>query len=154
LRLFLCHTHISTFFIDLSCHVVCFSRRFHLRFWHSLHCSSHFMIFIVSSFILLSFCAFRILEYLLIGIFFEILCMKILLCLCAGLILIYLCLMNCCIGYNFLWNPFDSRHKYHIVFWTNRIWFFLVMVFLEIFLFNFGLGICHPTIDLNTVSDR
>jgi len=49
------------------------------------------MIFIVSSVILLSFCAFRILEYLL-GYFLEIVCMKILLCLCVGLIFIYLCL--------------------------------------------------------------
>jgi hypothetical protein len=39
----------------------------------------------VFSIILLSFCAFRILEYLL-GYFLEILCMKILFCLCAGLI--------------------------------------------------------------------
>jgi hypothetical protein len=45
------------------------------------------MIFIVSSVILLSFCAFRILEYLL-GYSLEIVCMKILLCLCVGLILI------------------------------------------------------------------
>jgi hypothetical protein len=51
--------------------------------------SSHPMIFIVSSVILLSFCAFRILEYLL-GYSLEIMCMKILLCLCVGLILIYL----------------------------------------------------------------
>jgi len=48
---------------------VCFSCGFLPRFWHSLHISSHPMIFIVSSVILLSFCAFRILEYLLIGIF-------------------------------------------------------------------------------------
>jgi hypothetical protein len=31
----------TTFFFDLSCHVVCLSRRFLLRFWHSLHISSH-----------------------------------------------------------------------------------------------------------------
>jgi hypothetical protein len=81
------------------------------------------MIFIVSSVTLLSLCAFRILEYLLIGIFifFEILCMKILLCLCAGLILVYVCLINSCIAYIFLWHPFDSRLKYHIIFGTNRI---------------------------------
>jgi hypothetical protein len=41
-------------------------------------------------------------------------------------------------------HPFNSHHKYHIVFWTNRIWFFLVMVFLKIFLFNLGSRICHP----------
>jgi hypothetical protein len=59
--------------------------------------------------------------------------MKNLLCLCAGLILIYLCLMNCCIAYIFLWHPFDSRHKYHSVFGTNKIRFFLVMVFWRYF---------------------
>jgi hypothetical protein len=72
-------------FIDLSYHVVCFSRGFLPRFWHSLHICSHPMIFIVSSIILLSFCAFRILEYLL-GYFLEIGCTKILFCQCAGLI--------------------------------------------------------------------
>jgi hypothetical protein len=46
-----------------------------------LHISSHPMIFFVSSVILLSLCAFRILEYLL-GYFLEILCMKILLSVC------------------------------------------------------------------------
>jgi hypothetical protein len=54
------YTHLCIF-IDLSC-CVFFS-------WISLHISSHPMIFIVSFVILLSFCAFRILEYLLIGIF-------------------------------------------------------------------------------------
>jgi hypothetical protein len=51
--------------------------------------SSHHMIFIVYSIILLSFCAFIILEYLL-GYSLEIVCMKILFYLCVGLILIYL----------------------------------------------------------------
>lgn len=50
-----------------------------------LQISFHPMIFIMSSVILLSLRAFRILEYLL-GYFLEILCMKILLCLCVGLI--------------------------------------------------------------------
>jgi hypothetical protein len=59
-----------------------------------LHISSHPMIFIVSSVILLSFCAFRILEYL-VGYFLEIVCMKILLCLCVGLILVYLGHLDC-----------------------------------------------------------
>jgi hypothetical protein len=63
------YTHLWIF-IDLSCHVVCFSHGFLPRFWHSLLFSSHSMIFIVFSFVLLSFCAFRILEYLLIVIFF------------------------------------------------------------------------------------
>jgi hypothetical protein len=84
LLLFLWHTHLCIF-IDLSYHVVCFSHWFLPRFWHSLHISSHPMIFIVSSIILLSFCAFRILEYLL-GYFLEIGCMKIIFCQCAGLI--------------------------------------------------------------------
>jgi len=78
------------------------------------------MIFIVSSVILLSLCAFRIFEYLL-GYFLEIVCMKILLCMCVGLIMIYLCLMSSCIAYISLWHPFDSRVKYHIIFKTNRI---------------------------------
>jgi hypothetical protein len=77
-----------------------------------VHISSHPMIFIVSSVILLSLCAFRILEYLL-GYFLEILCMKIIFCLCAGL--------NSCIAYISLWYPFDSLLKYHIIFGTNRI---------------------------------
>jgi hypothetical protein len=32
-----------------------------------------------------------------------------------------LCLMNSYIAYIFLWHPFDSRLKYHIIFGTNRI---------------------------------
>jgi hypothetical protein len=82
--LFLPYTHLFIF-IDLSWHVVCFSHRFLPRFWHSVHISSHPMVFIVSSVILLSLCAFRILEYLL-EYFLEILCMKIIFCLCDGLI--------------------------------------------------------------------
>jgi hypothetical protein len=75
-------------FIDLSWHVVCFTRGFLPRFWYSLHISSHPRTFIVPSVTLLSFCAFRILEYLL-GYFLEIVCLKLLFCLCARLILIY-----------------------------------------------------------------
>jgi len=90
------------------------------KFWHSLHIFSHPMIFIVSSVILLSFCAFRILEYL-VGYVLEIVCMKIIFCLCAGLILIYLCLRNSCIVYISLWHLFKCRLKYHIIFGTNRI---------------------------------
>lgn len=63
--------HTSLHFIDLSCHVVCFSRRFFSRFWHSPHISSHSMVFAASSFVLLSFYAFRILEYLVIGFFLR-----------------------------------------------------------------------------------
>jgi hypothetical protein len=109
------YTHLCIF-VDLSCHIVCFSRGFLPRFWHSSHISSHSMIFIVSFVILLSFHALRILRY-----FLEILCMKKQLCLCARLILIDLCLMKCCIAYMFIWHSFDSRHKYHIAFGTNRI---------------------------------
>jgi len=92
--LFLPCTHLCIF-IDLSYHVVCFSRGFLLRFWHSLHISSHPMIFIMSSVILLSFCAFRILEYLLIGIFSWDIVHKNLLCLCVGWILLYPCYLDC-----------------------------------------------------------
>jgi hypothetical protein len=89
------HTHLCIF-IDLSCNVVCFSRRFFSRFWHSLHISSHSMVFAVSSFVFFKFFVlFRIFEYLVIEIFFEILCMKILFCLCVGLILIYLGHLDC-----------------------------------------------------------
>jgi hypothetical protein len=84
--LFLPYTHLFIF-IDLSWHVVCFSCGFLPRFWDSFHISSHPMIFIVSSVILLSFCALRILEYLL-GYFLEIECMEILFCLCVGWILL------------------------------------------------------------------
>jgi hypothetical protein len=49
--------------------------------------------------------------------------MKILLCLCAGLILIYLWLMDSCIAYIFLWDPFDIRLKYHIIFGDISGWF-------------------------------
>jgi hypothetical protein len=45
-------------FIDLSCHVVCLSHGFLPSFWHFLHISSHSMVFVVSSFILLSSCVF------------------------------------------------------------------------------------------------
>jgi hypothetical protein len=62
------YTHLYIF-SESSCHVVCFSRKYFPRFWHSLHIPFHSMIFIVSSITFLSFCAFRILEYLLIGIF-------------------------------------------------------------------------------------
>jgi hypothetical protein len=103
------YTHFCIF-IDFSCHVVCFSCGFLPRFWHFSLISSHPMIFTVSSVILLSLCAFRILEYLL-GYFLEIVCIKILLCLCVGLILIYLCLMSSCIAYISLWHPFDSFHN-------------------------------------------
>jgi hypothetical protein len=69
-------------FIDLSCHVVCFSREFLPRFWHYLHISSHSMIFFVSSFVLLSFFFFFLLFFLAywnicwLEYFLEILCMK------------------------------------------------------------------------------
>jgi ABC-type multidrug transport system permease subunit len=55
----LSYTHLYIF-SDSSCHVVFFSRIF-LRFWHSLHISSHYMVFVVSSFVLLKFLCF--LEY-------------------------------------------------------------------------------------------
>lgn len=42
------YAHICIF-IDLSCHVVYFSRRFLPRFWHSLKISSHSMVFAVFS---------------------------------------------------------------------------------------------------------
>jgi hypothetical protein len=87
------YTHLCIF-INLSWHVVFFSRGFLPRFWHSLHISSHPMIFIVSSVILLSFCAFRILEYL-VRYFLEIVCMEILFYLCFGLILVYLGHLDC-----------------------------------------------------------
>jgi hypothetical protein len=114
------YTHLCIFIMPFC---VFFSRGFLPRFWHSLyslHISSHPMIFIVSSVIFLSFCVFKILEYLL-GYFLEIVCMKILLCLCVGLIMIYLCLMSSRIAYISLWHPFDSRVKYHIMFGTNNI---------------------------------
>jgi hypothetical protein len=106
--LFLPYTHLCIFF-DLSCHVVCFSRGFLPKFWHSLHISSHPMIFIMSSVILLSFCAFRILEYLL-GYFFEIVCMKILFCLCVGLILIWV-IWIAIFAFVILGHPIDSCHN-------------------------------------------
>jgi len=136
------YTHICIF-IDLSCHAVCFSGGFLLRFWHSLHISSHSMIFFLSFFVLLSFCTFRILEYLLIGIFsWDIVHGKPIMS--VSWVDLDFCLMNCCIAYIFLWLSFDSCHKCNIIFGTNRIWFFFVMVFLKIFLFNLGSGICHP----------
>jgi hypothetical protein len=78
------------------------------------------MIFNVSSVILLSFCAFIILEYLL-GYFLEIVCMKILFCLCVGLILIYMVIWIAIFDFVILWHPFDNRLKYYIIFGTNRI---------------------------------
>jgi hypothetical protein len=103
------YTHLCIF-IDLSCHVVCFSHGFLPRFWHSLHISSHPMIFIVSSVILLSFCAFRILEYLL-RYYLEIVCMKILLCLCVGWYW-YICVIWIAIfAFVILGHPIDSCHN-------------------------------------------
>jgi len=49
--LFLPYTNLCIY-IDFSCHVVFFSRRFLPRFWHFLLISSHPMIFIVSFVIL------------------------------------------------------------------------------------------------------
>jgi hypothetical protein len=49
------YTHLCIF-IDLSWHLVCFSRWFLPRFWHFLHISFHPMIFNVFSVILLSLC--------------------------------------------------------------------------------------------------
>jgi hypothetical protein len=103
------YTHLCIF-IDLSWHVVCFARGFLLRLWHSLHNCSHSIIFIVSSVILLSFCAFRILEYLL-AYFLEIVCMKILFCLCVGLILIYLVIWIAIFTFVILEHPIDSCHN-------------------------------------------
>jgi len=105
----LTYTHLCIF-IDLSCHVVCFSCGSLPKFWHPLHISSHPMIFIVSSVILLSFCAFRILEYLL-GYFLEIVCMKIILCLCVGLILIYQVIWIEIFAFVILGHPIDSCHN-------------------------------------------
>jgi len=52
LHLFLCHTHISAF--SLIYHdMLCNSSGFLPRFWHSLHISSHFMVFVVPCFVLL-----------------------------------------------------------------------------------------------------
>jgi len=59
------HTSLHFYHVMLCVFLVDFSRDFGI-----LCTSSHSMIFIVSSVILLSLCAFRILEYLLIGIFF------------------------------------------------------------------------------------
>jgi hypothetical protein len=56
------------------------------------------------------FCAFRIMEYLL-GYFLEIVCMKILLCLCVGLILIYLGHLDCDLCFCNSWHPIDSCHN-------------------------------------------
>jgi hypothetical protein len=114
LRSFFCHIHIFAFLL-ISHGMLCISRGFLPRFWHSLHISSHPMIFIVSCVIVLSFCAFRILEYLL-GYFLEIVCMKILFCLFVGFILIYLVIWTAIFVFVILWHPFDSRLKYHIIF--------------------------------------
>jgi hypothetical protein len=81
------HTSLHFYDVMLCVFLVDFSRDFGI-----LCTSSHSMTFTVSSVILLSLCAFRILEYLLIGIF---LCMKILFCLCVGLISIYLGHLDC-----------------------------------------------------------
>jgi hypothetical protein len=110
LRLFLCHTHIFAFLLIYHGMLSVFSCGFLLRFWHSLHISSHPMIFIVSSIILLCFCAFRILKYLL-GYFLEIVCMKILLCLCVGLILIFWVIWSAIFAFVILGHPIDSCHN-------------------------------------------
>jgi hypothetical protein len=111
------YTHLWII-IDLSYHVVCFSGGILPRFWQSLHISSHPMIFIVSSVILLSFCAFRILEYLLIGIFAWDNVHKNLLCLCVGWILLYPCYLDC---YIYFCNSYASRLQVVIIphsFWN------------------------------------
>jgi len=117
------YTHLCIF-IDLLWHVMCFSCGFLPRFWHSLHISSHPMIFIMSSVILLSVCAFRILKYFL-GYFLEIVCMKILFCLCVGLILIYIYIymgnLDCDLCFCNTWASNWQLSWYHFLFRTNRI---------------------------------
>jgi hypothetical protein len=104
--LFLPYTHLCIF-IDLSWHVVCFSREFLLRLWHSLHNCSHSMILIVSSIILLSLCAFRILEYLLIWIFFVHENHVCVLCWYWYIWVIWIAIFVCVI----LGHPIDSCHN-------------------------------------------
>jgi hypothetical protein len=81
------HTSLHFYHVMLCVFLMYFSRDFGI-----LCTFSHPMIFIVSSIILLSFYAFRILEYLL-GYFLEIVCIKILFCLCVELI--YLGNLDC-----------------------------------------------------------
>jgi hypothetical protein len=71
------------FFLWISPRILAFLA--HLFSSHDLHCVLRYSF---------NFCAFRILEYLL-GYFLEIVCMKILFCLCAGLILKYLGHLDC-----------------------------------------------------------
>jgi hypothetical protein len=142
--LFLRYTHLCIF-IDLSWHVVCFSRGFLPRFWHLVHISSHPMIFIVSSIILLSLCAFRILEYLL-GYFLEILSMKIIFCLCAGLIFYALWIAALLI---FLFGI----HLTAVLNTTLFLELTDLMVFLKVFLVGFDSGIWHPAAP-STMFDR
>jgi hypothetical protein len=79
------HTSLHVYHVMLCVFLVDFARDFR----HSLNISSHPMIFIMSSVILLSLCAFRILNFCW-DIFLEIVCIKILLCLCVGLIMIFM----------------------------------------------------------------
>jgi hypothetical protein len=56
---FPCQTHTLHFFLFYHVVLCVFSLGLILRFWHSLHISSHSMVFNVSSFVLLKFCAFK-----------------------------------------------------------------------------------------------
>jgi hypothetical protein len=52
------YTHLYIF-INLLCHVVCFSRGFLQRFWQSLHISHHSQVFSLTLLILLNFGSFK-----------------------------------------------------------------------------------------------
>jgi hypothetical protein len=88
---FLCHLHTTTFLLIYHVMLCVFLTNFSRDF--GILCTSllfpWYLMYLPSSFFL-SFVLFRILEY-----FLEILCMKILLCLCVGLILIYLGHLDC-----------------------------------------------------------
>jgi hypothetical protein len=88
-----------------------------------------------------------------LGYFLEILCMKILFYLCAGQILIYLCLMNSCIAYIFLWHPFDSCHNTTFFLGLTGSNISLWCYFWKYFCLNFFSRICNPAAP-STISDR
>jgi hypothetical protein len=61
--------HHCIFLLIYHVMLCAFSRRFLPRFWHSLHISSHSIVFSLFSFVLLSCYTFRIMKYLLTVIF-------------------------------------------------------------------------------------
>jgi hypothetical protein len=109
-------------FVYFFFHVV-FSRGFILRFWHSLHISSHSQVFSLTSFILLSFGPFKNIGIIVVWDVNLRYCAW-LFYLCTRWILKYLCLLDCSI-FGFICSSNWQPSLYCILFYLTRSNIFL-----------------------------